>query len=196
MFDGGYRLMSQQSYDISVGQRRYAIWKPGTYGQLTVWGWTLPDLIAKAQQLHAQSWRLVLLQAYTLVDGALRYDAVWNPGTQAQYAVYGWNLADFRQNIDMFNDGFDCRINSRTSSAANGCTMVYSIRGRTVSGPFGVGPESSSTQRRLKCSMRASGCALSKVTSFEFVIVSRRATIDTLPILSGLSRLGTALPIS
>ena len=132
--------MSQQSYDISVGPALRRNRKPGTYGQLTVWGWTLPDVIAKAQQLPAQSWRLVLLQAYTLVDGALRYDAVWNPGTQAQYAVYGWNLADFRQKvIDMFNDGFRLSHQQSTSSAANGCTMVYSIRvGRSV-GRLGLG---------------------------------------------------------
>jgi hypothetical protein len=108
MFDGGYRLISQQSYAIGGGELRYdAIWKPGAYGQSTVSGWTLPDLLAKEQELHAQNWRLVLLQAYTLPDGELRYDAVWNPGTEEQYAVYGWNSADFRQKvIDMFNDSF------------------------------------------------------------------------------------------
>jgi murein DD-endopeptidase MepM/ murein hydrolase activator NlpD len=108
LFDGGYRLIGQDSYDIGGGKRRYdAIWKQGQQGQLTVWGWTLADLMARAEQLHAEDWRLVLLQAYTLVDGELRYDAVWNPGTQAQFVVYGWNESDFRQKvIDMFNDGF------------------------------------------------------------------------------------------
>ena len=63
--------------------------------------------MARAQELHAEGWRLVLLQAHTLVDGELRYDAVWNPGTEAQFVVYGWNASDFRQKvIDMFHDGF------------------------------------------------------------------------------------------
>jgi hypothetical protein len=108
MFDGGYRLLSQQSYGIGGGGRRYdAIWKPGSHGQLTAWGWALPDLLRRTQELHAESWRLVLLQAYQIDDGTLRYDAVWNPGTEAQVAVYGWNFSDFRQKvIDMFHDGF------------------------------------------------------------------------------------------
>jgi murein DD-endopeptidase MepM/ murein hydrolase activator NlpD len=120
MFDAGFRLIAQQSYDIGGGQRRYdAIWTPGSFGQSTVWGWTLPDLLAKVQELFVEGWRLVLLQAYTLPDGQLRYDAVWNPGAGAQFAVYGWSADDFRRKVvDMFNDGF--RLSHQQSYVVGG----------------------------------------------------------------------------
>ncbi len=104
----GFRLISQQAYDLGGGQWRYdGIWNQGNYDQFIVWGWTLADYQKEAQKRFNSGYRLIAQQAYDIGGGQLRYDAIWNPGTYGQYAAWGWKPEDYKQEAQKkFNDGF------------------------------------------------------------------------------------------
>jgi len=108
LWQQGYRLTHQYSYDIGGGQRRYdAIWTPGNDGRPIVWGWTLADLQKRNGELFAQGFRLTHQQAYDIGGGQWRYDAIWTPGNDGRPVVWGWTLADLqKRNGELWQQGY------------------------------------------------------------------------------------------
>ncbi|CCH52673.1 LamG domain protein jellyroll fold domain protein [Fibrisoma limi BUZ 3] len=108
LWQQGFRLSHQYSYDIGGGQRRYdAIWMPGNDGRPIVWGWTLDDLKKKNDELWKQGFRLTQQQAYDIGGGQWRYDAIWTPGNDGRPVVWGWTLADLqKRNGELWQQGF------------------------------------------------------------------------------------------
>jgi hypothetical protein len=64
-----------------------------------VYGWAYQDFRNKYDELWPQGWRLHILQSY-VVGGAVRYNAVWRPGTSGEVQVYGWRYQDYRDQDD------------------------------------------------------------------------------------------------
>ncbi|MBD0254364.1 MAG: serine hydrolase [Cytophagales bacterium] len=96
LFQQGFRLAHQYSYDVGGGQRRYdGIWTPANDGRPIVWGWTLKDLQLKNDELYKQGYRMKHQQAYDLGGGQWRYDAIWMPGSDTRPIVWGWRLDHF-----------------------------------------------------------------------------------------------------
>src|SRR5262249_6839221 len=60
-----------------------AVWRPGTSGEIQVYGWKYTDYRKKYDELWSQGWRLYILQAYVL-NGQVLYNAVWRPGTSGE----------------------------------------------------------------------------------------------------------------
>lgn len=107
-FDSGYRLITQQAYDIGGGQLRYdAIWNPGNHGQYEVWGYTFADYKKEDQKKFDNGYRLIAQQVYDIGGGQLRYDGIWNPGNYGQYNVWGYTLDDFKKEVQKkFDNGY------------------------------------------------------------------------------------------
>ncbi|MBO0931788.1 serine hydrolase [Fibrella aquatilis] len=108
LWQQGFRMAHQYSYDIGGGQRRYdAIWQPGNDGRPIVWGYTLADLEKKNGEFWAQGFRLTQQQAYDIGGGQWRYDAIWTPGNDGRPVVWGWSLADLqKKNGELWAQGF------------------------------------------------------------------------------------------
>jgi lipopolysaccharide/colanic/teichoic acid biosynthesis glycosyltransferase len=93
-------LAVSASPPVQAAATRYnAVWRPGTTGEIQVYGWNYADYRAKYDELWPQGWRLYILQAYVL-NGQVIYNAVWRPGTTGEIQVYGWNYADYRAKYD------------------------------------------------------------------------------------------------
>jgi hypothetical protein len=108
----GWRLYSLQPYVVS-GQVRYnAVWRKGTpgEGEIQVYGWKYDDYRAKYDDLWKEGWRLKILQPY-VIDGKLRYTAVWRKGTEGEIQVYGWKYADYRAKYDdLWKEGWRLKL--------------------------------------------------------------------------------------
>jgi hypothetical protein len=82
IWGSGWRLFSLQSYVLADGTvLDDAIWRPGSHGEIQVYGWTYADYRAKYDELWPKGWRLYILNPYVLPGGEVRYDAVWRQGT-------------------------------------------------------------------------------------------------------------------
>lgn len=108
LWQQGFRMSHQHSYDIGGGQRRYdAIWQPGNDGRPIVWGYTLADLQKKNDEFWKQGFRITQQQAYDIGGGQWRYDAIWTPGNDGRPVVWGWTLADLqKKNGELWQQGF------------------------------------------------------------------------------------------
>jgi hypothetical protein len=92
------RLVHLESYLLPDGQIRVnAIWNPGAQQQTWIQGWAGTDFDAKADELHKKGYRIAHLNAWNLPDGQVRYDAVWNAGTHAQYYIRNATAAAFQK---------------------------------------------------------------------------------------------------
>src|SRR5262249_17760437 len=67
--------------------------------EIQVYGWSYDDYRTKYDELWPQGWRLYILQAY-VIDGQVRYNAVWRPGNMPEIQVYGWSYDDYRTKYD------------------------------------------------------------------------------------------------
>ena len=96
-----FRMVSQQSYEIGHGTRRYdAIWEPGTDGRPVVWGATLAGLKKRNDAHYAQGYRLAHQHSYDIGGGTRRYDAIWVLGTDGRPVVWGATLAGLKKRND------------------------------------------------------------------------------------------------
>ena len=87
----GWRIVTQQAYDIGSNQIRYdAVWKQGGSAQAYVLGWAPDDFTKKWEQMYSQGWRVLTQQAYDIGGGKIRYDAVWQKGGPDQTWLRGW----------------------------------------------------------------------------------------------------------
>lgn len=138
LWDMGFRLLSQQAYDIGGGQIRYdGIWNQSSANQLVVWGWALNDLKNKMQEMHTSGFRIISLNAYDAGGGQWRYNAVWNPGNWAQYAVFGLSLNDFKaKSQEMFNNKF--RLVQQQAYQVNGQWQYDAVWNPGDHGQFAV----------------------------------------------------------
>ena len=102
------RLIHMESYLLPDGQVRVnAIWNTGAHVQYWVQGWTKDDFTAKCSDMYSKGFRLVLLNGWNLPDGAVRYDAIWNLGSQGQHYIIDWTAEDFRNKYgEMWEQGF------------------------------------------------------------------------------------------
>jgi Papain family cysteine protease/Bacterial tandem repeat domain 1 len=108
LYPQGYRL---QSLDVNVvgGEPQYsAVWrKVGNVAERAVYGWSYDRFRAEYDELWKDGWRLQLLEPF-VVDGAVRYSAVWRKlGNVAEKQVYGWSYDDYRAKYDeLWKDGW------------------------------------------------------------------------------------------
>ncbi|MBL8188157.1 MAG: hypothetical protein JNK38_09120 [Acidobacteria bacterium] len=94
----GLRLRHFESYLLPDGQVRInAIWNPGMQLQEWVQGWAPADFITKANGMHQKGFRLVHLNSWNMADGQLRFDAIWEPGTQAQWVQFDLTADAFQK---------------------------------------------------------------------------------------------------
>ena len=83
-----------------------AVWRPSTEGEIQVYDWDLPGLMAKYNELVPQGYRLHLLQPYAL-SGQVWWAAVWRPSTEGEILVYDQPYSTFRSRYDeLWNQGW------------------------------------------------------------------------------------------
>ncbi|GIG89526.1 hypothetical protein [Plantactinospora endophytica] len=95
----GYRLVQvtgvPQNPPLSADVRYVGIWMPGTDARPTLLGGTWDEL-AQANGNHwASGYRMKYLSSYLTNTGALRYDAIWEPGNDGRPIIFGWDAAGF-----------------------------------------------------------------------------------------------------
>lgn len=83
------------------------LWLPSTQNQLVVWAWILSDFKKKYDEMSGKGYRLIAQQAYDIGGGQIRYDGIWNPSTQGQFVVWGYNIDNFQKAYtDEWNKGY------------------------------------------------------------------------------------------
>ncbi len=107
----GLRMKMLNTYLLPNGQVRCnAAWDTGK--QVTSWiqGWAQGDLLTKLSAMHAQGFRLVHIHAWNLPDGGARFDAVWQPGSAAQWVALDLDAAALGVKYgEMWNQGMKLR---------------------------------------------------------------------------------------
>jgi hypothetical protein len=92
----GFHVTHMQAYDIGGGQIRYdGTWDVGSSGQTRAIGWAFNDFVARWDKEQQLGRRLVMRQAYDIGGGQIRYDGVWEPGTNGQQRSIGFALQPF-----------------------------------------------------------------------------------------------------
>jgi hypothetical protein len=76
-----------------------AAWRPGTEGEIQVYGWSYDDYRTKYDELWPHGWRLKFLRPYVVNDQVF-YSAAWEPSTEGEIQVYGWSYDDYRAKYD------------------------------------------------------------------------------------------------
>jgi hypothetical protein len=79
LYPQGWRLYILQPYVLPGDEVRYnAVWRPlGNTPEEQFYGISEEELVAHANDLYPDGWRLSICQAYALSDGAVRYTVVW-----------------------------------------------------------------------------------------------------------------------
>ncbi|WP_437653343.1 hypothetical protein [Sorangium sp. So ce1182] len=89
-------LVHMQAYDIGGGQIRYdGAWENGSRGTTRAISWALTDFATRFNQEIAAGKHLVHMQAYDIGGGQIRYDGVWESGSQGTTRAISWALIDF-----------------------------------------------------------------------------------------------------
>ncbi|HEY7370910.1 MAG TPA: FG-GAP-like repeat-containing protein [Polyangia bacterium] len=92
----GRHLVHMQAYDLGGGQIRYdGVWEDGARGTTRAIGWTLADFATRFDQEIAAGQHLVHMQAYDTGGGQIRYDGVWDSGSQGTTRAIGFAFVDF-----------------------------------------------------------------------------------------------------
>jgi hypothetical protein len=75
-----------------------------------VYEWPYEDYRKKYDELWNQGWRLHILNN-VVVNGQVRYTAVWRPDTSSEIQVYDWLYVDFRKKYDeLWNQGWRLKL--------------------------------------------------------------------------------------
>jgi hypothetical protein len=96
MYGNDYKLATLTSYVGEGYQVRYsAAYSPGTHGQHLRLGRVHDQFVAEYGELYGADFKLAVLSAYVGSDGALYYDAAYNPSTDGQYLRLHRGYDDF-----------------------------------------------------------------------------------------------------
>ncbi|MGX7676286.1 hypothetical protein [Plantactinospora sp. DSM 117369] len=79
-----------------------AIWEPGTDNRAWVHTWTAQDLLARNSELFNQGWRIDSLTAVKDINGEMRYNAIWKPGSGLSPVVIGWTEQQFFAQVSTY----------------------------------------------------------------------------------------------
>jgi hypothetical protein len=98
----GRHCVHIQAYDIGGNQIRYdGIWENGgNRGQTRAIAWASNDFVGRSETEAAIGKRLVLMQAYDIGGGQIRYDGVWEIAPGNQKRCFGLTLAAFAERFD------------------------------------------------------------------------------------------------
>jgi hypothetical protein len=93
----GWRLHILNNYVVDGKVLYTAVWRQqqGAVGELQVYGATYADFRAKYDNYWKDGWRLHILNNYVM-NGQVRYTAVWRKSTEPEVQVYSWTYDDFR----------------------------------------------------------------------------------------------------
>ena len=156
-----YQLYILQSYTTSDGHVHYnAVWRPQSPGT-TPGGGAAPGPYQATQSvdfshdapyqvrfanLYASGARLYYLQAYTLPDGKLLYNAVWRQSTAVldtfEEGVFGLSYEDFRHIYKATFPTVDWRLQMLQTSVPSNGSLLYDAVWRD---PDGVNANQPST---------------------------------------------------
>jgi hypothetical protein len=100
-----YRIALLNTY-VENGKSRYdAIWRPGTNGEIQLYGLSTADFKTQYTNQLAKGMHLYLFNTYEL--GGRKYDAVWRPGTGTEHHLFGATPGDFQAQYDtLWKQGF------------------------------------------------------------------------------------------
>jgi hypothetical protein len=96
----GYRLYKLSAFVLpgpSGGERFNAIWTKTSEDRPAVWGWARADFDKKYNEMYAQGYRPIQLNAFVLPgpQGGERFNAIWTRIAEDRPAVWGWALEHF-----------------------------------------------------------------------------------------------------
>jgi hypothetical protein len=100
-----WRLYDLQSYvtpsSVPAGQVNYnAVWRPGNSSEIQDYGWSYASYLSDYNTLWPEGWRLYSLQSYVLLDGTVKYNAVWRPGNHGEIQDYGVTYSQYRSDYN------------------------------------------------------------------------------------------------
>ncbi|MGW4466289.1 hypothetical protein [Micromonospora sp. NPDC004704] len=107
----GYRLIQASGVrqpGAFVNDIRYiGIWMPGTDLRPTILGATWDEMIQANSNNWAIGYRIKYLNVYRTIGGALRYDAIWEPGGDGRPFVTAWTFPELMaKNGEMWAAGY------------------------------------------------------------------------------------------
>ncbi|HWB76392.1 MAG TPA: C1 family peptidase [Nannocystaceae bacterium] len=111
LWGDGWRLHALEN-KVEDGKVLYsAVWrKVGNIAEKQIYSNDYDDYRAKYDELWKDGWRLHILNNY-VVDGKVKYTAVFRKGGGGEVQVYGWKYSDYRAKYDeMWKDGWRLAI--------------------------------------------------------------------------------------
>ncbi|WP_326558195.1 hypothetical protein [Micromonospora sp. NBC_01796] len=107
----GYRLIQasgvKQPNAFSDDVRYVGIWMPGTDIRPTILGATWDEMIQANSNSWAIGYRIKYLNVYRTIGGGLRYDAIWEPGSDGRPSVTAWTFPELMaKNAELWAAGY------------------------------------------------------------------------------------------
>lgn len=108
LWPDNWRLYILQSYVVPdssnpPGDVDYnAVWRPGDLSEIQYYGVSYDQYRSEYNTLWTEDWRLYGLQSYVMLDGTVKYNAVWRPGNHGEIQDYGVTYNQFRSDYNTY----------------------------------------------------------------------------------------------
>lgn len=111
LWPDGWRIYLLSNYVINNVVHYSAVWrKSGNLGEMQYFSLEFDDYKEKNAALSKDGWRIYLLNNY-VVNGTVRYTAVWRQDKGAEMQLWGKKYADYRAKYDeAWKDGWRLRV--------------------------------------------------------------------------------------
>jgi hypothetical protein len=127
-FPLGWRLYILQSYVLANSDVRYnAVWRPGIEDEVLFPNATRAQILSANATLNSEGAILTILQSYVLANGDVRYNAVWQEGTESNTLRLGQTQAQFTASYNNLTSQNQRLYIMQTYVTASGDVLTNSV---------------------------------------------------------------------